>query len=131
MKTNTCGRVQLHAILGGVGNMLSMAGAYCIYLNKERNGYQHLKSNHAKAGAAVLLSCMALGLVGGVVLHPDFGIDKTNTTIRYVHKMAGRGTLLLAWITAFMGLYQLIPNDTVMLAAYALPLMALVPFVLV
>jgi hypothetical protein len=59
---------------------------YAIYLNKENNGVQHFKSSHGKAGLALLLSCLGLGLVGGIVLHPDFGIDKTNKNIRYVEK---------------------------------------------
>lgn len=35
-------------------------------------------------GLACIVSCLGLGFVGGYVLHPDFGVDKTNKNIRYV-----------------------------------------------
>jgi Eukaryotic cytochrome b561 len=64
--------------------MCSAGGLYAIYKNKENHGSQHWTTTHAMAGVACILSCIGLGLVGGIVLHPDFGIDKTNKTIRYV-----------------------------------------------
>ena len=75
---------QIHGILSWVGIMCSMGGLYAIYKNKENRGAQHFQTTHAMAGLACMLSCVGLGLVGGVVLHPDFGIDKGNKTIRYV-----------------------------------------------
>jgi hypothetical protein len=76
--------IKIHGILSWLGILCSAGGMYAIYLNKENNGAQHFKSSHGKAGLALLLSCLGLGLVGGIVLHPDFGIDKTNKNIRYV-----------------------------------------------
>ena len=98
---------------------------------------------------------MALGLVGSVFLHPDFGVAKTNRVstpfwysctvatpdesspashssstaqqlIRRVHKWASRATLMLAWVTAIGGLLQL-SKEPLVLALYFLPLMAFVP----
>jgi hypothetical protein len=109
--------------------MVSFAGIYCIYLNKENNGYKHLQSPHAKMGLGVVITCACLGMAGGVFLHPDFGIDQQNKTIRLAHKTAARLTLILSWVTAIFGLFQL-KEDIVTIALYGLPLFALVPFVL-
>jgi hypothetical protein len=77
-----------------------------------------------------MCSCIGLGLAGGVFLHPDFGVDKTNKTIRLVHKMASRIVLMLAWFTAFSGLQQMTPDNGLMWLPFGLPLLVLVPFVL-
>lgn len=70
-----------------------------------------------------------IGMAGGIFLHPDFGIDKTNKTIRFAHKMASRGLLMSAWCTAVIGLQQL-TSDPVILALYAVPLVILTPLAL-
>lgn len=124
--TNT----KLHGIMSFTATILSLSGIYVIYNNKEMSKKLHLTSNHGMMGAAVMVSCMGLGMAGSIFLHPDFGMDKTNQTIRMAHKWGARITLILAWTTAFLGLYQLIENDSMKLAAYAFPLVALVPFVL-
>jgi hypothetical protein len=85
---------------------------------------------HSWCGVGVIISAVGLGLAGSIFLHPDFGIDKTNQLIRKAHKLASRGTLMLAWVTALGGLLQL-TSDPVTLALYALPLVALVPFTLI
>lgn len=122
--------IQLHGMMAWGSVMLSFAGIYCIYLNKERNGYGHLKSQHSIAGAGVMCSCVALGMAGGVFLHPDFGVDNTNTTIRLGHKFASRIVLMLAWATAFSGLQQMIPDKLMLLLPFGIPLVVLIPFVL-
>jgi Eukaryotic cytochrome b561 len=124
--TNT----KLHALMSFTATILSLSGIYVIYRNKELSSRLHLQSNHAILGAAVMVSCMGLGMAGSIFLHPDFGLQKTNQTIRMAHKWGARITLLLAWTTAFMGLYQMVENEGWKLAAYAFPLVALVPFVL-
>lgn len=116
-------------MLGWASIFVSLTGLYCIYRNKENNGYEHLKTAHSRIGAFVVLNCIALGLAGGIFLHPDFGIVKTNKTIRFFHKTASRLVLIAAWITAFLGLFEL-TQDAVTIALFALPLVALVPFTL-
>jgi hypothetical protein len=64
------------------GVVCSLGGFYAIYKNKENNGYHHFQTIHGMMGLACIISCVGLGFVGGVVLHPDFGIDKTNKNIR-------------------------------------------------
>ena len=120
----------MHGILGFASILVSLAGLYCIYENKNRNDFSHLKSSHSKIGLGVFLSSVGLGLAGGVFLHPDFGIDKTNKTIRLAHKTASRLTLMMAWFTAFYGVFSM-KAEPVILAGYGLPLLALVPFVLI
>jgi Eukaryotic cytochrome b561 len=88
-----------------------------------------LKTPHAWCGVGVIIGCVALGLAGGIFLHPDFGVDKTNQLIRKIHKTASRTVILFAWITALGGLLQL-TSDVTTLAMYSLPLLALVPFTL-
>lgn len=125
--TNT----KLHALLGWSSIFTSFAGIYVIYRNKEMNGYGHLKTAHSQAGAAVVVTTVGLGLAGSIFLHPDFGVDKTNKTIRLAHKMVSRITLMIAWFTAFYGLMEMIPNEPKILAMYGFPLLILVPLVLI
>lgn len=66
------------------GNFLALGGMYAIYKNKENMGKDHLTSTHGQLGASIMICCILLGTAGGVVLHPDFGIDKTNKDVRYV-----------------------------------------------
>jgi Eukaryotic cytochrome b561 len=107
--------------------VVSFCGLYVIYTNKENFGKQHLQSNHAYAGLFVMVNFIGLGFVGGLVLHPDFGFDKSNTTIRLAHKMAGRIVLIMAWMNAFVGLYQMNAPPTTLLM-YGIPLVLLMPF---
>jgi Eukaryotic cytochrome b561 len=123
-------RSQLHAIFSGISNILAGIGIYLIYLNKENEGKMHLKTTHSLLGAAVFLSTIALGLIGGVFLHPDFGLQKTNKLIRKSHKLFARATLGVAWMTAFAGLYEIASGKYWLLALYAVPLVVFVPYVL-
>jgi len=81
-------------------------------------------------GISVFVMCFGLGMVGSVALHPDFGIAKTNKTIRFWHSTGARLVLIFAWLTAVLGLVQLVPANTAVLATYGLPLACFVPFVL-
>jgi Eukaryotic cytochrome b561 len=121
---------QVHAILGWLAIFTAGGGIYCIYRNKELNGYSHLKTTHAWCGVGVAVTFVSLGLAGSIFLHPDFGIDKTNQLIRAAHKWASRATIALAWVTALGGLIQLGAKPWV-LVLYALPLLALAPLSLI
>jgi hypothetical protein len=48
-------------------------------------GKEHLTSTHSIAGMSTIAGCIMAMLAGGVFLHPDFGVDKTNTNIRSVN----------------------------------------------
>lgn len=83
------------------------------------------------AGLAVLIGCTMVGLVGGIVLHPDFGIDKQNGTIRKAHKLMSRGLLIVAWMATLSGLKTLIGDDDIKtLIMFAAPLAVAAPFTL-
>ncbi|KAL7560503.1 hypothetical protein ACA910_020616 [Epithemia clementina (nom. ined.)] len=124
--TNT----KIHGILGGVSIFVSLVGLYVIYQNKNSMNKAHFTTVHAWAGLAVLVNMIGVGLVGGIFLHPDFGLRKTDQTIRLAHKTFSRLVLVAAWMTACYGLYQLVPMAPVKLAIYAAPLVCLVPYTL-
>lgn len=121
---------KLHGIIGWLSIFTSVAGCYVIYNNKQVNGYKHMMSSHSWLGLGVIINCIGLGMAGGIFLHPDFGIAQTNKTLRNLHKWAARITLIGAWVTAFLGLNQLIPTDSNTMAMYGFPLVLLVPFTL-
>ena len=84
--TNT----KIHGMLASFGFMLSLGGLYAIYHNKNLYEKPHFTSTHGKIGLALMISMVGPLSAGGVFLHPDFGIDKTNQTIRKIHKMFSR-----------------------------------------
>eukprot|EP00978_Attheya_sp_CCMP212_P018486 scaffold50599_cov45-Attheya_sp.AAC.2 len=104
-------------------------GFYVIYSNKESNNKPHFVTSHSIGGLFALVGTTMIGMAGGVLLHPDFGIAKTNKTFRLLHKWAGRIILLVAWFTCFAGLNQLTADPKV-LALFGFPLLALIPFTL-
>jgi hypothetical protein len=48
-------------------------------------GKHHLTTTHALAGIITMTGTTMASMAGGIFLHPDFGVDKTNKTIRYVY----------------------------------------------
>jgi hypothetical protein len=119
-----------HGMLSMLGVALSLGGVFAIYYNKNLWGKEHFTSTHGKAGLAVVVASIGAGLVGSIFLHPDFGIDKTNQTIRLAHKTFARCVLASAWVTAFYGFYTITQNP-VELAIFGLPLLVLAPFTLI
>mmetsp|Transcript_10193 Transcript_10193/g.27952 ORF Transcript_10193/g.27952 Transcript_10193/m.27952 type:complete len:194 (-) Transcript_10193:2258-2839(-) len=118
-----------HGYLANVGVMLALGGLYVIYQNKEMNGAPHFTSYHGKAGLALVVASIGAGMAGGIFLHPDFGIDKTNKTVRFAHKTMARCVLGLAWGTCVAGMYTL-SNDALPLMIVGAPLVVLAPFTL-
>eukprot|EP00816_Leptocylindrus_hargravesii_P008414 CAMPEP_0196814382 /NCGR_PEP_ID=MMETSP1362-20130617/42927_1 /TAXON_ID=163516 /ORGANISM="Leptocylindrus danicus, Strain CCMP1856" /LENGTH=190 /DNA_ID=CAMNT_0042190973 /DNA_START=56 /DNA_END=628 /DNA_ORIENTATION=+ len=125
--TNT----KVHGILGSLGTMCALGGFYVIYTNKNELGKDHFTTPHGKAGLLCLIGSIMVGSAGGVFLHPDFGVDKTNKTIRKVHSWASRFVIGLGWLACFSGLRTIAANDPKMLAGYVIPMLCLVPQVLV
>jgi hypothetical protein len=82
------------------------------------------------AGLSAVGGCIMTGLAGGVLLHPDFGIDKQNKLVRAVHKYASRVLLTLAWMATLSGLKTLIGDDIKSLALFAVPLIVAGKFTL-
>jgi Eukaryotic cytochrome b561 len=124
--TNT----KLHGIFASVGFFCSVGGFYAIYKNKNLWERPHFTSIHGKMGLALLLATIPAMLAGGVFLHPDWGIDKTNKTYRKIHKQFSRSIIAAAWLTAIYGFYCM-KVSMFELLIYAGPLLLLAPFVLV
>ena len=124
--TNT----KLHAILSSTGLMMAFGGLYVIYKNKENMGKEHITSIHALAGIITIAAAVLPAIAGVVLLHPDFGIDKTNKTYRFAHKWSARIVMLSAWVTAVFGLMKM-TSDIKILAAFAVPLVVLAPMTFV
>lgn len=119
----------LKGILAFVGSTLSWLGFYVIYKNKDQMGKPHFATYHAIGGMVCLVGSSMIGAVGSIFLHPDFGIDKTNKTIRFAHKTSARVLLFMAWLVAFSGLATL-TTDTIILGLFGIPLLAFAPFIL-
>ena len=124
--TNT----KLHGILSSLGVVLSLGGLYAIYQNKNLYERPHFTSYHGKAGVGLVVGAIGAMMVGGVFLHPDFGVDKTNKTIRLAHKTFSRVVMGSAWLTAFTGMYKM-SQSPLDLALFGLPLIILAPFTIV
>lgn len=73
---------KMHGILSSTGLMMAFGGLYVIYRNKESMGKDHITTLHALAGIITISAAVGPAVVGGVFLHPDFGIDKTNQMFR-------------------------------------------------
>ena len=121
---------KLHGNLAMGGLLVSFCGLYAIYKNKENAGKNHFTSSHSKAGLFTIIGSLMIGLVGGVFLNPDFGIAKTNKTIRKMHKLAGRLIIALGWMTCYFGLAQL-TEDIFVIGFYMLPLVLTIPSTLI
>uniref|UniRef100_A0A7S4M4W4 Cytochrome b561 domain-containing protein n=1 Tax=Odontella aurita TaxID=265563 RepID=A0A7S4M4W4_9STRA len=115
-----------HGIMSFLGLLCAFGGLYAIYQNKEKFGKPHLNSGHSVVGLLALTGATSVGLAGAVFLHPDFGSDKQNKTIRFVHHWTGKITLIAAFFSCMLGLNQLTENP-IILIGFSFPLVALVP----
>eukprot|EP01083_Nonionella_stella_P133025 404465_1 len=121
---------KLHGILASSGLVMAFAGLYVIYRNKEAMGKEHLTTTHSIAGIITMTGASMAALAGALFLHPDFGLDKTNQSIRFGHKWFGRSMIASAFVTCFLGLSQMTSNKLI-LAFFAIPLCILVPITLI
>lgn len=124
--TNT----KIHGMLASFGYLLALGGLVAIYHNKNLWNKEHFTSLHGKIGIAVMALLLAPLLAGAVALHPDFGIDKTNKTIRKIHKVFSRILMAVAWGNSLYGLYGMRNQHPEELLLYGVPLMILMPLTL-
>jgi len=124
--TNT----KLHGMIASLGFFLSLGGLYAIYHNKNLYERPHFTSVHGKIGIALVVAMVGPLLAGGVFLHPDFGIDKTNQTIRKIHKFFSRFLMAVAWGNSLYGLYGMRSEHPMELVLYGVPLLVLMPMTL-
>lgn len=125
--TNT----KLHGMLASFGYLLALGGLFAIYHNKNLWGKSHFTSYHGKIGITVMTCTLAPLLAGAIALHPDFGIDKTNKTIRKVHKVFSRTLMAIAWGNSLYGLYGMRKAHPEELLLYGVPLVLLMPLTLI
>jgi hypothetical protein len=92
-----------HGTMMFMSVILGLFGWYVIYSNKEMMGKKHVVSLHGKLGVITMLAYLAFGVVGTIFLNPDFGISKTNQTIRFAHKWGGRVFTALGWYVCVTG----------------------------
>jgi cytochrome b561 len=101
-------------------------GWYVIHTNKNTMGKQHWTTIHAKVGIAVLIGYFSLAVVGSVALNPDWGLLRTNKTVRFAHKTGGRALTAAAWFCCVLGFvtmekdikYQLLFGIPLLVAGY-------------
>mmetsp|Transcript_8105 Transcript_8105/g.8258 ORF Transcript_8105/g.8258 Transcript_8105/m.8258 type:complete len:210 (+) Transcript_8105:18-647(+) len=94
---------RIHGYVMSAATLLAAFGYYVIYSNKEINHKTHLTTLHGKLGVLVLVNFLCFSIVGGVLLHPDWGLLKTNKTIRTFHKWGGRAFTATAWACSVLG----------------------------
>mmetsp|Transcript_12053 Transcript_12053/g.14945 ORF Transcript_12053/g.14945 Transcript_12053/m.14945 type:complete len:223 (-) Transcript_12053:1626-2294(-) len=122
---------KLHGILASLGVFMAAGGLYVIYHNKEIHGKEHLSSTHAIFGVVTMAGVIMVMLAGGIFLHPDFGVDKTNSTIRFAHKWFSRSVMLLAWVTCYLGLRKHLTDEPAIMALFIVPLVVFAPMTLI
>ena len=118
-----------HGYLFVLTTLLTVGGWYVIYSNKEMNGYPHLTSWHSWTGLFVLASFCGSSVFGLVALFPDWGVLKTNKSVRWMHKWGARVTIAVSWVTLVSGFIKLQPELTHQ-AIFAVPLLFSAYFVL-
>mmetsp|Transcript_2440 Transcript_2440/g.5463 ORF Transcript_2440/g.5463 Transcript_2440/m.5463 type:complete len:247 (+) Transcript_2440:297-1037(+) len=125
--TNT----KLHGMIASFGYLLALGGLYAIYHNKNLYERPHFTSYHGKIGIATMACTLGPLLAGAIFLHPDFGIDKTNKTIRKIHKIFSRILVAIAWGNSLYGLYGMRKEHPMELVLYGVPLVFLMPMTLI
>lgn len=119
-----------HGMLAWFATFCAFAGLYVTYENKNRMREEHFTTYHSWGGLLCLMGVVGAGMAGGVFLHPDFGVDKTNQIIRKVHKVFSRNLILLGWLVCLTGVHQL-AGSTMLTTLFAIPLVLLIPRTLV
>lgn len=61
------------------------------------------KTLHHKLGGITWLSYVLMGVGGFITLHPDYGIMRTNQTVRKFHHYGGKFLIALSWFVCVLG----------------------------
>ena len=120
---------KLHGVIALGGLVAALGGLVCIYHNKTLMRKSHFTSVHAISGLICFVGCVGVGAAGALLLHPDFGVAKSNRSFRKAHKFAARFFVALAWLTCVSGLSK-VASSTTTLVMYTTPLILLAPFTL-
>lgn len=101
---------KLHGILMTVSTLCAAFAFYVIYSNKNANRKPHFTSLHGQAGLAIMIAYFGLAVVGFVGLNPDWGMVRTNKTIRAIHKRSGQIVSVSAWLTCIFQFTKMVPS---------------------
>ena len=96
---------KIHGILMSLSTLSAGFAFYVIYSNKAMNKRNHFTSLHGQSGGVILVLYLILAVVGFLGLHPDFGLLKTNKTVRAVHKYSGDNNSIYIYIRCVYDLY--------------------------
>lgn len=99
-------RVTVHWILQVLGLVSIMLGASAIYINKERNGYEHFQSRHSTFGLICYFTMFA-GMFGGSLANYSQSFKKfvPPSTLKGGHTVAGAIAYAFFIFTLCSGIY--------------------------
>jgi hypothetical protein len=106
-------------------------GWYVIHSNKTMFSKAHWLTLHGKFGAIFMVVYTIFGVGGAAALHPDWGVLRRNTTIRFIHKWLGRVLIYASWALCVQGVLKVAPNNWILQVAFVVPLLVFGFFTLV
>lgn len=104
-----------HGILMSLSSVCAAFAFYVIYSNKNTYKKPHFTTLHGQGGLAIMVAYLGLAVVGFVGLNPDWGVVRTNKTIRAVHKRFGQVVSVSAWLTCIFQFVKMVPSVGVQL----------------
>ena len=75
-------------------------------------GKSHLTTWHSWFGISAFVGYVGLAFAGAIGLHPDFGVFRTNKTIRTLHKWSGTALTFVGWTACVLGFVTMENNFT-------------------
>ena len=111
-----------HGILMFLSTLLTIGSLYVIYTNKAKYNKPHFTSWHGLVGIIDLGIFYVVQYVGFLGLHPDFGFLRTNKTVRFLHKWAGKAALTIGLFSMIMGFRQL-ERSLIIQVLFSIPLL--------
>lgn len=118
-----------HGYLMALSTLKVCFGFYVIYSNKEAANKEHFTTTHGQLGLLVTLVYIGMALFSFPSLNVDWGVFKTNKTVRFAHKWTGRVATAASWYCCILGFNTMVADQTTQLL-FAVPLAVFAFFVL-
>ena len=115
----------MHGYMMTAGCLLAAFGIYVIYTNKIILNKVHFTTTHGFYGIVAFIGYISIEIVGGLLLHPNFGLMKTNKLIKTAHRYFGHLIQSLCWYSIVNGFAKLETNNNTR-AIFLAPLFLLV-----
>lgn len=106
----------IHGYFMTFGCLLALFGIWAIYTNKIILEKEHFTTKHGFYGIIAFLGYIFIEIVGGLLLHPNFGLMKTHKYIRKAHKYFGLIVQSLCWYSVVSGFTKLESNENIRIA---------------